>query len=353
MDAPEENLTAVLHAVNDLRLENRPIPVPKDDEVLLEMHCVGICGSDVHYYVKGAIGDFVLKEPMVMGHEASGVVVEIGKNVKNLKPGDRVAIEPGVPCRKCSYCKEGCYNLCRDIVFCATPPYHGNLARYYTHAADFCYKLPDYLTMEEGALLEPLAVGVHACRKANVTLGSTVLITGSGPIGLVSLIAAKAMGASKVLVTDVVTQRLNLAKSFGADGVLSVRKYDTEPILAEKVKEALGGMPSICIECSGVESSIRLAIVAVRAGGTVVMVGMGPQDVKVPLINACCREVVIKGVFRYANDYPLAMELLSTGKVDIRKMITHNYTLEETLLAYDTARTGQGNPVKIMIHCNK
>ncbi|XP_071449705.1 sorbitol dehydrogenase-like [Hetaerina americana] len=353
MSAAEDNLTAVLYNVNDLRLENRPIPVPKDDEVLLEMHCVGICGSDVHYLVKGAIGDFVVKEPMIMGHEASGVVAKIGKDVKNLKPGDRVAIEPGVPCRRCSFCKEGNYNLCPDIIFCATPPCHGNLTRYYAHAADFCYKLPDYLSMEEGALLEPLSVGVHACRKANVTLGSTVLITGSGPIGLVSLIAAKAMGASKVLVTDVVTQRLNLAKGFGADGVLSIRKYDTETSLAEKVKEALGGSPSVCIECSGAESSIRLSLVAVKSGGTVVLVGMGPSEVKVPLINACCREVVIKGVFRYANDYSLALDLLANGKVDIRKMITHHFSIEETIQAYDTARTGQGNPVKVMIHCNK
>ncbi|KAG8233802.1 hypothetical protein J437_LFUL008022 [Ladona fulva] len=349
----DDNLTAILYKVNDLRLENRPIPEPKDDEVLLEMHCVGICGSDVHYLVRGAIGDFVVKEPMIMGHEASGVVKKLGKNVTNLKPGDRVAIEPGVPCRKCDFCKGGKYNLCPDIIFCATPPCHGNLARYYTHAADFCFKLPDHVSMEEGALLEPLSVGVHACRQANVTLGSTILVTGAGPIGLVSVIAAKAMGASKVIITDMVPYRLELAKSIGADGVLLIEKNDSEKALVEKVTSAFGGSPTVCIECSGAESCIRLSILAVKSGGTIVLVGLGPPEVKVPLVNACTREVEIKGVFRYANDYPLALELVASGKVDVKKLITHNYKLEETLQAYETAKTGQGNPVKVMIHCNK
>lgn len=141
--------------------------------------------------VHGRIGPFVCDGPMVIGHEAAGVVCKAGKDVKNVKVGDRVAIEPGVPCRHCDYCKNGKYNLCPEMKFCATPPYHGNLTRYYAHAADFCFKLPDHVTMEEGALLEPLSVGVHACRRANVCLGSEVLILGAGPIGLVTAIAAK------------------------------------------------------------------------------------------------------------------------------------------------------------------
>lgn len=186
-----DNLTAVLHGIEDLRLEQTPIPEINDDEVLLEMDCVGICGSDVHFLVHGRIGPFVCDGPMVIGHEASGVVCKTGKNVKNLKIGDRVAIEPGVPCRICDYCKTGNYNLCPDVKFCACPPNDGNLTRYFAHAADFCFKLPDHVTMEEGALMEPLSVGVHACRRANVQLGSEVLILGAGPIGLVTIIAAK------------------------------------------------------------------------------------------------------------------------------------------------------------------
>lgn len=154
------------------------------------MDSVGICGSDVHYLTHGRIGHFILEKPMVIGHESAGVVAKVGKNVKNLVAGDRVAIEPGKPCLSCDLCKEGKYNLCDDMIFCATPPYDGNLTRYYKHAANFCYKLPDHVTMEEGALLEPLSVGVHACRRAGVGLGSKVLILGAGPIGLVTLIVS-------------------------------------------------------------------------------------------------------------------------------------------------------------------
>ena len=205
-----DNLTAVLHKTNDIRLEQTPIPSPGEDEVLLRMDSVGICGSDVHYWTHGAIGDFIVRAPMILGHEAAGIVEECGKNVKHLKPGDRVAIEPGVPCRRCDYCKEGRYNLCPDIQFCATPPVHGNLCRYYKQAADFCFKLPDHMSLEEGALMEPLAVGVHACQRAGVALGKTALVCGAGPIGLVNLLTAKAMGASEVVVTDISEERLKV-----------------------------------------------------------------------------------------------------------------------------------------------
>lgn len=165
------------------------------------MAAVGICGSDVHYWTHGRIGHFVLGSPMIIGHEAAGIVVGCGKNVNHLMPGDRVAVEPGVPCRQCADCKRGKYNLCKDIIFCATPPCNGNLTRFYTHAADFCHKLPDNVSLEEGALLEPISVAVQACKRAGVTLGSKVLITGAGPIGLVSMMVAKAMGASEVIIS--------------------------------------------------------------------------------------------------------------------------------------------------------
>lgn len=169
--------------------------------MLLEIDSVGICGSDVHYLVAGHIGDFVVEKPMVIGHESSGVVVQVGAAVKNLQVGDRVAIEPGVCCRKCEFCKGGRYNLCPEMVFCATPPHDGNLTRYYAHAADFCFKLPKHVTMEQAALLEPLSVGVHACRRAEISLGSELVIFGAGPIGLVTLLVAKSMGATNILVT--------------------------------------------------------------------------------------------------------------------------------------------------------
>nr|QBH74068.1 alcohol dehydrogenase [Eurycantha calcarata] len=349
----QDNLTAVLYKINDLRLEQRPIPEPKENEVLLEMGCVGICGSDVHYLVKGRIGDFIVNEPMIMGHEASGIVAKLGKNVKNLKVGDRVAIEPGVPCRMCNFCRDGRYSMCPDIFFCATPPDHGNLSRYYVHAADFCYKLPDHVTLEEGALLEPLSVGVHACKRAGVTLGSTVLITGAGPVGLVSLISAKAMGASKVIITDLVGHRLTLAKELGADCTLQVAIGDDEDLLAKKVEETLGQAPDVSIDCTGAESTFRLAVKSTKRGGVVVVVGLYSSEVKLSLMEAIGNELDIRGSFRYCNDYPSALALVASGKCNVRSLITHNYKLEETLEAFDTAKTGKGNPVKVMIHCKR
>jgi len=346
-----DNLTAILYKTGDLRLENRPIPEPKDHEVLLRMSAVGICGSDVHYLVKGRIGDFIVKAPMVLGHEAAGVVEKCGKNVKNLKPGDRVAIEPGVPCHICDYCKKGRYNLCADVVFCATPPYDGNLCRYYTHAANFCYKLPDHVSLEEGALLEPLSVGVHACTRAGVTLGSTVLITGAGPIGLVSLLVAKSMGAAKIIVTDLVEGRLEVAKQLGADYTIKVNPNDDTAKLAEQIKGYIGELVDITIECTGAESSLKLAIAGTKSGGVVVVVGMGAPNVTIPIVDALVREVDIRGIFRYANCYPKALALVASGKVNVKKLITHHFKLEESLEAFETSRTGAGGAIKVMIHC--
>lgn len=165
------------------------------------MQCVGICGSDVHFLVHGHIGDYYVKSPMVLGHEGAAIVSKVGKNVTTLKPGDRVAVEMQVPCRVCILCKSGRYNLCEEMRFGSCPPEDGCLSEYFVHYPDFCFKLPDSMTLEEGALVEPLSVGLHACRRANVVLGSTVVIFGSGPIGLVTVVVAKSMGASKVLIT--------------------------------------------------------------------------------------------------------------------------------------------------------
>ncbi|KAG8335549.1 hypothetical protein J6590_064830 [Homalodisca vitripennis] len=268
-------------------------------------------------------------------------------------PGDRVAVEPGVPCRLCRYCKEGRYNLCYDMVFCATPPVDGNLSRYYTHAADFCFKLPDHVSLEEAALLEPLSVGVHACKRAGVTLGSTVLITGAGPIGLVTLLTAKAMGASHCIVTDLVEYRLGVAKELGADFTLQVKADADEKETTKSIVKLLGGPPQITVDCTGVQASLRLAMEATANGGVIVIVGMGSSEVKVPLTPLAAREVDIRGVFRYCNDYPLALAMVASGKVNVKRLITHNFNIEQTVEAFETAKSGTGNPIKVMIHCNK
>ncbi|XP_037729828.1 sorbitol dehydrogenase [Drosophila subpulchrella] len=346
----KDNLTAVLHGIEDMRLEQRPIPEIADDEVLLAMDSVGICGSDVHYLAHGRIGDFVLTKPMIIGHESAGVVTKLGKKVTTLKVGDRVAIEPGVPCRYCAHCKEGKYNLCPGMVFCATPPYDGNLTRFYKHPADFCFKLPDHVSMEEGALLEPLSVGVHACKRAEVTLGSKVLILGAGPIGLVTLMAAQAMGASEILITDLLQQRLDVAKELGATHTLLLKRDQTAEETAELVRQKMGGQPDKSVDCCGAESSARLAIFATRSGGIVVVVGMGAAEVKLPLINALAREVDIRGVFRYCNDYAAALALVASGRVNVKRLVTHHFDIKETAKAFETSRKGLGGAIKVMIH---
>ncbi|XP_071644867.1 sorbitol dehydrogenase isoform X2 [Temnothorax longispinosus] len=347
----KNNLSAVLYGINDLRLENTSIEEPGENEVLLEMGCVGICGSDVHYLVNGRIGDFIVKKPMIIGHESSGTVSKLGKNVKNLKVGDRVAIEPGVPCRICTYCKEGRYNLCKNIVFCATPPVHGSLRRFYKHAADFCFKLPDHVSLEEGALLEPLSVAVHTCKRAEIGINSKVLILGAGPIGLVTLLVAKAMGANKIIITDMLESRLNVAKKLGADGTYLVQKNRSEEDTVADIHAIFEGEPNRTIDACGAQATIRLAILATETGGVVVLVGLGASEVQIPLINALTREVNIRGVFRYANDYNDALNLVASGKVDVKPLITHNYKIEETKQAFETSRTGAGGAIKVMIHC--
>lgn len=315
------------------------------------MDSIGICGSDVHYLVHGRIGDFILEKPMIIGHESSGVVHQVGKLVKNLKVGDRVAIEPGVPCRYCNECKGGRYNLCSDMVFCATPPVDGNLSRFYAHAADFCFKLPDHVSMEEGSLLEPLSVGIHACRRANIGLGSKVMILGAGPIGLSALIAAKSMGVENIIITDIVEDRLVLAKELGATHTLVIPQGISEADLVVKVHAFFGVAPDVTIDCSGVQATNRLAILATKSGGCVVIVGCGPPDVTVPLISGLTREIDIRGVFRYCNDYPAALELVSSGKINVKKLITHHFDITQTKEAFDTARYNRDGAIKVMIHC--
>ncbi|XP_003748082.1 sorbitol dehydrogenase [Galendromus occidentalis] len=349
--APVDNLTCVLHAKGDMRLEQTSVPEPKGGEVQVSIKSTGICGSDVHYLVHGAIGPFVVTEPMILGHETAGIVTKVGPEVTNVKVGDRVALEPGVNCAQCADCRSGRYNLCQKVIFCATPPYHGTLRRFYCHRADLCFKLPDSLSYDEGAFIEPLSVAVMACRRADLKFGEKVLVTGAGPIGLLNFLVAKAFGASTVVVTDIVESKLELVRSLGATGTVNVKGKTSEAISRE-ILAITGSAPEVTLECSGVESSVGLAINVTRQGGRVVMVGMGPPQVKVPLVDAVIKELDIRGVFRYANCYPTAIELIASGKVDVKPLITHRFKLEEAAKAFETTRTGAGNAVKVIIDCS-
>jgi len=312
------------------------------------MKRIGICGSDVEYWKKGKIGDFILKKPMVIGHESSGIVDKIGKNVNNLKVGDRVALEPGVPCRQCELCKKGIYNLCSEMKFFATPPIDGSLCQYVCHPHDFCYKLPENVSYDDGAMCEPLSVGVHACQRANIQPGSTVAILGSGPIGLVCAMVAKAFGARKVVMSDVREERLTFAKKVVADSVVLI-KNDIDVV--QQLKDSVDKEIDATIECSGFESSMKSALAITKSGGVVCCVGLHDSTMNLPLMDANVREVDIKGIFRYRNTYPICIALIESGKVDIKELITHRFKLDEVEEAFEMARTGK-DAIKVMFELN-
>lgn len=347
----KDNLSAVLHGPNDIRLENTPIPETNGNDVLIRIAQVGICGTDISMVRKGKIGQLVLKSPMITGHEASGTVLKCGSKVKHLKPGDRVCIEPSVPCLACDLCRQGHYNVCPNAYNLSLPPHDGCLMRYYKHDANFCYKLPDNVSDEEGALIEPLTVGIYACKRANLQLGSHVLVCGAGPIGLVTLIAAQAMGATKICVIDILEERLKFAKELGADSVLNV-KDGTNEENAKKVINLLGGdMADVTFDCSGAESAIKLGITVTKSCGKVILVGLGPPEVKIPLVDAAMREVDIIGALRYVNNFPTAIDMISSGKVNVKPLISHRFKLEETQKAFQLALKNDGKAAKIMISC--
>ncbi|XP_037048754.1 sorbitol dehydrogenase-like [Bradysia coprophila] len=347
-----DNLSAVLYGINDLRLEQTPLPdEPGHNEVILESHTVGICGSDIHFLTEGRIGPFVMKEPLILGHESSATVVKVGPSVHHLNVGDRVAVEPQIPCRVCESCKHGHYNVCPDTKFFATPPYNGSLTRLYKHAADFCFKLPEHVSYEEASLMEPLAVAVHACRRAGVKTGDVVLVVGAGPIGMSSVLVAKAFGASKILVTDINAKRVMAAHELGADFSYVLKSGSDAEKNAEEIVALLGDAPHVTLECTGAAAAVSLALYATRFSGTVCLVGIASGLSNVPLIYAVAKEVTITTSLRYANCYPLALSLIAEGKVDPRPMITHRFDLEHALEAFETVKRGEG--VKVMIKCKR
>ncbi|BDA45777.1 Sorbitol dehydrogenase [Coccomyxa sp. Obi] len=353
--APWTNSAAVLHGVNDMRFENFPLPdrTPSGN-VRIEIKAVGICGSDVHYWRKGRIADFVLTDPMVIGHESAGTVVEVGEDVTRLKVGDRVALEPGVPCWSNPASREGRYNLDPDIRFFATPPHHGSLAQFVDHPADFCFRLPEHLTHEEGAMVEPLSVGVHAVRRAGVSPGKTVAIMGAGPIGLVTLMAVKAFGADAVAITDIKRDNLDLAMKLGADVALNPDRDAAPQEVATWMRAALPpNGPDIVIDCAGFEPTLQASIYSVIAGGKVISVGMGCDHAHLPLSTINCKEIDLMGSFRYANTYPLCLNLMASKKVDVMPLITHRFgfTPEDVAAAFDcAARSAETRAIKVMFN---
>uniref|UniRef100_A0A1A9W1K4 Sorbitol dehydrogenase n=1 Tax=Glossina brevipalpis TaxID=37001 RepID=A0A1A9W1K4_9MUSC len=348
----QENLAVVLHGKQDLKLETKPIAKIGPKEVLLAMDCVGICGTDVHFWQEGRIGPDVVKAPVILGHEASGVVCEIGKKVKSLQVGDRVAIEPGKHCRDCEVCRKGRYNLCPFMKFHSCPPIDGLLQRYFKQDADMCFKLPDHLTMEEGALCEPLNVGVAAARMAKVKLNSKVLIVAAGPVGIATAIVCQAIGASKIMVIDKKKDRLEMAKGFG-NMTMALEGDDGKDFnkTAKKIHESMGCIPDKVIDCYGSQESFKLSIRSTGWGGTCCLVGMASGNfTNFPLMDDVMREVLITANFRYCNDYPPAIAIAAQSKYDLLKMISHHFDIEDALCAFETAHKQEEGTMKVMVH---
>ena len=345
-----QNLSFILNKPHEVTFADRPKPsLASPHDVLVAVNYTGICGSDVHYWHHGAIGHYVVKDPMVLGHESAGTVIEVGDAVKDLKTGDRVAIEPGYACRRCTECRAGKYNLCEDMVFAATPPVHGTLTGLWASPADFCYKLPDSVSLQEGALIEPLAVAVHIVKQAEVKPGQSVVVMGAGPVGLLCAAVAKAHGASKIVSVDIVQSKLDFAKDFA-----STHTFISQRIPAQENAKAIrdhAGLPKgadVVIDASGAEPSIQTSLHTVRKGGTYVQGGMGKDEITFPIMALCLKEVTAKGSFRYGpGDYELAVELVASGKVDVKKLITTTVPFSEAESAFK--KVSQGEVIKILI----
>ncbi|KAL0072246.1 hypothetical protein AAF712_000006 [Marasmius tenuissimus] len=373
------NPSFVLQSVENVAYEDRPIPsLSSEYDVIVEVKKTGICGSDVHYLTHGRIGDFVLKAPMVLGHESSGVVSKVGDKVKHVKPGDRVAVEPGATCGNCNDCKAGRYNLCPDIIFAATPPYDGTLARYYRVPGSLVYPLPDHVSLEDGAMpTSILRSGFDTTNRWNLFLSEyiqlsnlggfranqSVVIFGCGPVGLLCMAVARALGAARIIAVDIVQSRLEFAKQYaGAEPYLPVSPTEGEARMdysrrnAENMKKTLGiedrGPKAIdlVIDASGAEVSIQTALFVVKIGGTYVQVGMGNPNITIDLGMVMVKELVFKGSFRYGpGDYALAIALVSQGKIDLKPLVTHRYPFTDAIEAFKATRQGKSEDGKGVI----
>lgn len=338
---------AVMNGVGKMGFVEREIPQPADNEVLVKLEYVGICGSDMHYYETGRIGDYVVEPPFVLGHEPGGVVVEVGKNVTHLKVGDRVALEPGKTCGHCEYCREGKYNLCPDVVFFATPPVDGVFQEYVAHEAALCFKLPENVDTLEGALIEPLAVGFHAANQGGAHAGQTAVVFGAGCIGLVSMMALKAEGVSRVYVVDIMQKRLDKAMELGATGVINSMNTDVQEEIGRLTE---GEGVDLVIETAGMEVTTRQAIHVTKKGATIVLVGYSKTgEMTLPLSLALDKELTFKTVFRYRHIYPMAIEAVASGKVNLKGIVSNIFNFDDIQAAMDKSVSDKANIVKSVV----
>jgi len=342
-----KNRAAFMTALNKMEIREIPMPTPKEHEVLVKVEYVGICGSDVHYFHDGRCGDFVVEGEFLLGHECAGTIVALGKEVTTLRQGDRVALEPGITCGQCEYCKSGRYNLCPDVQFLATPPVAGCYANYIVFPENMCFRLPDQISSKEGALVEPLSVGMHAARQGEVRLGDHVIILGSGCIGLVTLLACKAHGATDITVVDIIPKRLEYAKRLGATRVINSAEVD---VLAEMQKITGGAGTEKVFETAGSSVTIAQTPYLVKNGGTIILVGLSANpEVTYNFGKIMAKEAKIVSVFRYRNIYPSAIAAISSGLIDVSGIVTHEFGFDEIQKAFDYNIQNKNDVVKAVI----
>jgi len=352
METPEKMMSAaVLHGPRDLRYERVPLPPTRDDEVLLKVTTNGLCGSDIHFYKEGKLGPFVVDRPYIPGHEASAVVAREAARPGGPRVGTRVAIEPGVPCRRCALCKSGRYNLCRDVVFMSAPPVNGTFAEYAAVSADFAHPLPDSVDEESAAFVEPLSVAVQACTRADLRAAATVAVIGAGPIGLVTMLAARAFGAAGVFLVDTMPARLALGTRLGAAATINARETDPRSRLAELT----GGLGAdFVFDASGSAAACASAPGLAARGGSVTIIGWPEQSsFPYPVETIIEKELDVHGVNRYCNAFPRAIALLASGSVDVHPLVSHRYTLDRVTDAFAFAADHPAETIKVMIRASR
>jgi D-xylulose reductase len=315
-------------------------------DVKIQIKACGICGSDIHYYLEGAIGDFVVKAPMILGHEAAGIIIEKGANVTNLEIGDLVCVEPGVPNLRSREVLEGLYNLDPDLFFWATPPDHGCLRETVVHPAQFCFKLPKGMTAAEGAMMEPLAIGVEAAKKACIKPGDVGLVVGSGTIGIMCALSALAGGCSKIYISDVKQEKLDLAASI--PGVIPVNTSQVK--LQDFIMKDTNGLGAgVIFEASGSPAVYPGFFRCARMGAKVILIGLTNETVPLEISTLQSRGITIEAQFRYANCFDRALALVEAGKIDIKRFISKTFRFEDSIAAYEYAAAGHSGVIKVMI----
>lgn len=337
----------VLEQRHELSLRDIDLPLTVGpDDVKIRIDTVGICGSDVHYYTHGRIGSFVVDAPMVLGHEAAGTVMQAGARVTTLKPGDRVCMEPGVPDLSSRATRLGLYNVDPKVVFWATPPAHGVLTPYVVHPAAFTFKLPDSVSFAEAAMVEPFAVGLQAAVKAKIQPGDIAVVTGAGPIGIMAALAALAGGCAQVIVSDLVDEKLAIARRYAGVSTVNIRNQS----LADAVGQATGGWGAdVLMEASGAVKAYEGVERLLRPGGCLVLIGMPVEPVRMDISSMAAKEIRIETVFRYANVFDRALAMIASGKVDLKPLITETFAFEDSVAAFERAAEGRPGDVKLQI----